>query len=324
MVSFGGGSTIDAAKAAMALVTLGGAIDQYFGTGLVTAALQRQDAALPPHVAIQTAASSASHLSKYSNITDVDRGQKKLIVDEALTPTRPLFDHSVTYTAPPALTADGALDGIASCLEVSLGAVGQPHAEAMREIVPVGVGLVLQYLPVALASPHDAVAREALALATDLGGYAIMLGGTSGPHLNSFSLVNVMSHGRACALLGPYYTVFYAPAAEEPLRVLAEAYRRAGLLSASVDRLRGRALGIAVAQAMIAFLARVGLPTRLRDVPGVTPALLRRMLDAAKDPQLRMKLENMPVPLTADLVDAYMGPVLEAAYEGDLARVRNL
>lgn len=324
VVSFGGGSTIDAAKSALMLVTLGGAIDDYFGTGLVTAALQARGAELPPHVAIQSAASSASHLSKYSNITDVARAQKKLVVDEALTPARPLFDHTVTYSAPPALTADGALDGIASCLEVFLGAVGRAHYTAMAEVAPVGVGLVLEHLPAALASPRDAAAREALALATDLGGYAIMLGGTSGPHLNSFSLVDVMSHGRACALLGPYYTVFYAPAAEEPLRLLGEAYGRAGLLRDDLDRLHGRDLGIRVAQTMIAFLAQAGLPTRLRDVPGITPGHLDRMLAAAKDPQLRMKLENMPVPLTADLVDAYMGPVLRAAYEGDLNLVRNL
>jgi len=30
----------------------------------------------------------------------------------------------------------------------------------------------------------------------------------SGPHLNSFSLVKYLSHGRACALLNPYYTLF--------------------------------------------------------------------------------------------------------------------
>ena len=327
-VSFGGGSTIDAAKAALALVSLDDgargvdAIDPFFGTGLVTAALAGR--ALTPHIAIQSAASSASHLSKYSNITDVARAQKKLIVDEALTPTRPVFDHTVTYSAPAALTADGALDGIASGLEVFLGAIGRPHYAAMAEVAPVGIGLVLEHLPKALAAPRDAVSREALALATDLGGYAIMLGGTNGPHLNSFSMVDVMSHGRACALLGPYYTVFYAPAVDEPLRILADVYRAAGLLGPESDRLRGRDLGIAVAQAMIAFLAASGLPTRLCDVPGITCGHIDRMLAAAKDPQLRMKLENMPVPLTADLVDAYMGPVLAAAWEGDLSLIRNL
>ena len=36
-----------------------------------------------PVVAVQTAASSGAHLTKYSNITDPVTGQKKLIVDEA-------------------------------------------------------------------------------------------------------------------------------------------------------------------------------------------------------------------------------------------------
>jgi alcohol dehydrogenase len=37
-----------------------------------------------------------------------------------------------------------------------------------------------------------------------------------------------------------------------------------------------------------------------------------------------MKLENMPIPLTADMVDKYMGSVLEAARTGNLNTVKNL
>jgi len=81
ILSFGGGSTIDATKAAEVLRTLGGEIDDYFGTGLVTRRLAERGKPLTPHVAIQTAASSGAHLTKYSNITDVATGQKKLIVD---------------------------------------------------------------------------------------------------------------------------------------------------------------------------------------------------------------------------------------------------
>ncbi|MFH1571336.1 MAG: iron-containing alcohol dehydrogenase [Gemmatimonadota bacterium] len=58
VVSFGGGSTIDVTKAAIVLWNLGGEIEQYFGTGMVTGALQRSGKTLTPHVAIQTAASS--------------------------------------------------------------------------------------------------------------------------------------------------------------------------------------------------------------------------------------------------------------------------
>jgi alcohol dehydrogenase len=37
-----------------------------------------------------------------------------------------------------------------------------------------------------------------------------------------------------------------------------------------------------------------------------------------------MKLQNMPVPLTAEMVDEYMGPILEAARDGDLAMIKNV
>ncbi|MGB9880597.1 MAG: iron-containing alcohol dehydrogenase, partial [Anaerolineae bacterium] len=118
IVCLGGGSTLDATKAAEVLRTLGGEIDEYFGTGKVTEKLQQTGKKLTPVVAIQTAASSGAHLTKYSNITDVHTGQKKLIVDEAIVPARALFDYDLTKTMPPELTADGALDGLAHALEV--------------------------------------------------------------------------------------------------------------------------------------------------------------------------------------------------------------
>jgi len=149
-----------------------------------------------------------------------------------------------------------------------------------------------------------------------------MIGGTSGGHLTSFSLVDVLSHGRACAVMNPYYIVFFAPAIEEALKLIGEIYREAGLTEANVDALSGRGLGVAVAEAMIALLERVGLPTALGQVQGFSDGHIERALRAAKDPQLKMKLQNMPIPLTADMVDEYMRPLLEAARDGDLTRVK--
>jgi len=321
IVSFGGGSTIDATKAGEVLRTLGGEIDGYFGTGLVTAALAASGKSLTPHVAIQTAASSGAHLTKYSNITDVSTGQKKLIVDEAIVPTRPVFDYCVTYGAPPSLTADGALDGIAHALEVLYSAVGQPFYDQVAEVAEVAIGLVVHYLERAVADPQDEAARTALGLATDLGGYAIMIGGTNGGHLTSFSLVDVTSHGRACALMNPYYTVFFAPAIEDALRLVGRVYADAGLTDADLEGLSGRALGEAVAEAMFALSRRIGFPTTLSELPSFTEAHIARALKAAKNPQLKMKLENMPIPMTADMIDAYMGPVLRAAASGDVSLI---
>jgi len=52
-------------------------------------------------------------------------------------------------------------------------------------------------LPKVIDDPSNKDARDALCLASDMEGYAIMLGGTNGGHLTSFSLVDVLSHERA-------------------------------------------------------------------------------------------------------------------------------
>ncbi len=154
IVSFGGGSTIDAAKAAEVLRTLGGEIEDYFGTGLVTQGLKAAGKQLTPHVAIQTVASSAAHLTKYSNITEISTGQKKLVVDEAIVPVKSLFDYQVTYGAPLGLTADGALDGVSHCLEVLYSAVGKANYDLVEKVAAAGIGIVVNYLPRAIQNPR--------------------------------------------------------------------------------------------------------------------------------------------------------------------------
>jgi alcohol dehydrogenase len=324
IVCLGGGSLIDATKAAEVLRSLGGTIDDYFGTGRVTELKRAAGKALTPVVAVQTAASSAAHLTKYSNITDLSKGQKKLIVDDVIVPERAIFDYEVTVSMPPDLTADGAWDGIAHCLEVLYGAAGQPHYAKVAEVAREAVGLVIDYVERAVYTPADVEARAALGYATDLGGYAIMLGGTSGPHLTSFSFVDILTHGRACGILHPYYAVFFAPQGQAALRMVGGLFREAGLTEVDIGALSGRRLGVAVARAMMELSERIGFPTTLGEVGGFSTAHIERALAAAKDPQLRMKLENMPVPLSAQMVDEYMGSVLLAAYKGDLSLVKNV
>lgn len=324
IVVLGGGSTLDAVKSAEVLRTLGGSIDDYFGTSRVTEKLKATGKKLTPVVAIQTAASSGAHLTKYSNITDVHTGQKKLVVDEAIVPTRAIFDYDLTRSMPPGFTADGALDGLSHALEVLYGAVDKPYLNKMMEVARECIGLVVRYIEQAVKDPNDVEARTALGLATDLGGYSIMLGGTNGAHLTSFSLVDILSHGRACAIMNPYYTVFFAPAIQEPLHRVGQIFKEAGLTTANIDSLSGRELGEAVARAMIALSRRINFPATLSEVKGFKAEHIERALAAAKDPQLKMKLENMPVPLTAEMVDEYMRPILEAARDGDLSRIKNV
>jgi len=173
------------------------------------------------------------------------------------------------------------MDGIAHLIEVLSGAVGQDFYEKAAEVAAVGVKLIVNHVERAVAEPTDLEAREALGLGTDLGGYAIMIGGTNGGHLTSFSLVDILSHGRACAITNPYYTVFFAPAIEEPLKLLGGIYRDAGLTQADIDSLSGRELGMAVAEAMIALSKRIGFPTTLGEVGGFTKGHIERAPTAA-------------------------------------------
>ena len=324
LLSFGGGSTIDAVKSAEVLRTIGGDIEDYFGVGKVSEAVEKAGIKLTSHIAIQTAASSGAHLTKYSNITDVHTGQKKLVVDEAIVPEYPVFDYSVTYNAPKSLTMDGALDGIAHCLEVLYSAEGKENYDQVSEVAETGIALVVENLQKALENSDDLEAKDNLCAATDMGGYSIMIGGTNGGHLTSFSLVDVLSHGRACAIMNPYYTVFFAPAIEKSLRMVGAIYKKAGLTDKDLDSLSGRELGAAVAEAMFELSSRIGFPYRLGDVKGFTDKHIEKALTAAKNPQLAMKLQNMPVPLTAEMIDEYMGPILVSAKEGTLDKIKNV
>jgi len=337
VIAVGGGSTIDGVKAAIVLTTfkpsevsdvlgvnwdVAGMIDPYFGTGIVTRMKEATGKELTPMIAVQTAASSAAHLTKYSNITDPIVGQKKLIVDEAITPPRAIFDYGVTIGAPRDLTLDGALDGIAHLWEVFMGATGKDYYEESKRITTLGFKLIIKNLKDALKDDVDA--RVALGLGTDLGGYSIMIGGTNGPHLGSFSLVDVLTHGRACAILLPYYTVFFSPSIRDQLLTVGPILQDEGFISkdADLESLSDRELGETVAKGMIEFNKSLGFPTTLKEA-GATQAHIDRMLRAAKDPQLKMKLLNMPVPLDPEVgdIEKYMKGVLEAAFTGDLSRI---
>jgi alcohol dehydrogenase len=210
---------------------------------------------------------------------------------------------------PKELTIDGAFDTIAHTLEVYLGS----HPETIEltgKIAECAIRLVVENAPILIDDPNNDEAREALGLASDLGGYAIMVGGTSGAHLTSFSLVDIVAHGTACGIMNPYYVVLFGRVIEQQLNVV-------GPVFGSKDT-----SPISVAEAMIAFAKSIGAPTKLNDIEGFSEAHIVRALAAAKNPQLKMKLQNMPIPMDATGVDTYMAPLLQAAAEGDLTKIK--
>jgi alcohol dehydrogenase len=192
----------------------------------------------------------------------------------------------------------------------------------VKEVARLCIRLVVYGLQKIKKDKRDLEARIALGLGTDLGGYSIMLGGTSGPHLGSFSLIDILTHGRACALLNPYYTVLFAPVIQDQLKTVGAIFKETGYIKEEIKDLSGKKLGLAVANGMIAFAKDLNFPTTLKEA-GATQKHIERMLTAAKNPQLKMKLQNMPTPMDAEMgdVDRLMKPVLEAAFTGDLSLI---
>ncbi len=324
VVGLGGGSLIDALKGSLTLASLGGRCEDYFGLGKVSHRIEAAGRPLLPLFAVQSASGSAAHLTKYANLTDMATYQKKLFIDEALVPPAALFDYRATLTMGPEFTRVGAFDGICHLLEVYFGTPPDHERFPTVEACALsGLELIVSALPGAVEEPDCEAPRESIGLGTDLGGYAIMIGSTNGPHLNSFSLVDLMDHGKATALLTPYYACFFAPAIEERLRRVGAVYREHGHLGPDEDleALDGMELGRAVAEGMAALAQGVGFPTRLEQVEGFGPEHVERMLSAAKDPALASKLQGMPIPMAPDEVDRYMGPILEAARTGEFSKI---
>lgn len=335
--AIGGGSTIDAAKAANVLASLNeSALEPYLGTDLVTKKLKHKGKSLTPLIAIQTTASSASHLTKYANVTDFLEGKKKLIVDEALIPYKSVFDYRTTVHMPPVLTLDGAMDGLSHCWEVFMGAGGKSYFREAKELMIMAFQLIIESLPRVIKRPRDEKGRYGLGLATDLGGYAIMLkkrnaktrqweySGTNGGHLGSYQLVKFLSHGRSVAILNLYYALLFAHATQEQNYTIAAVLQQFEFIAKSV-RLRqqkGRKLAETMVKGMFRFLKNIGFPRSLM-LAGIPREQTKIMLAEAKNPQLRMKLANMPVPLDISRgdIENLMGPTLKAAYRGDISMV---
>jgi len=123
--------------------------------------------------------------------------------------------------------------------------------------------------------------------------------------------------------MNPYYAVFFAPAIEKQLLLAGNIFKKYGYISGSLEGLKGRELGIAFAKGMIAFGKAIQAPTTLAELPKWNDAYVDKILTAAKDPQLVSKLNNMPVPMNASLVDEYMGPIIRAAVNGDLSIIKS-
>jgi alcohol dehydrogenase class IV len=99
LVSLGGGSPIDTAKAIGMLVANGGQARDYKVPNPPTKPG-------PPHIAIPTTAGTGSEVTRFTVISDSETDEKMLIAGGTLLPTAAIVDYELTMTMPARLTAD--------------------------------------------------------------------------------------------------------------------------------------------------------------------------------------------------------------------------
>ena len=203
VLGVGGGSVLDVAKLLAALCDRKTPINKCFGKGM----LDKRSVAL---YCAPTTAGTGSEVSPNAILLDSQDGEKKGIISPYLLPDCTLIDPMFTLSLPAKITAETGMDALCHCVEAFINKNAHPFVDtyALR-----GIGLVCKNLLKACRDGRNKPAREALAMASMMGGLCLGPVNTCGVHALSYGLAGKyhMSHGLANALLLPEVLRFNKP-----------------------------------------------------------------------------------------------------------------
>lgn len=154
IIGIGGGSPLDSAKAIAAMAVNEGSIADYNGKEITGEIL--------PLAAIPTTAGTGSEATKFTVITDSEKGIKMLLKGDVLVPKLAIVDSSFTVGAPKSVTSATGLDALTHAVE----AYTSRKAFSMTDTLAVSaVKRIMKYLPIAYREPDNALAREQMSIA---------------------------------------------------------------------------------------------------------------------------------------------------------------
>lgn len=194
IIGLGGGSVLDAAKAAALLATNDGPCVAYEGRNRATKASL-------PFIAIPTTCGTGSEVTWVAVVTHTQQERKMSIKGDALFPTLALVDADVLTSLPPPLVASTGLDALTHAVEATTGQAANPVSDALAEKA---TALLLTYLPRAVDDiAGDAEARAAVMHASTLAGIAFGNADVGGVHCLSETIGGIwdVPHGLTNALL---------------------------------------------------------------------------------------------------------------------------
>jgi len=267
VIALGGGSPLDAGKAARLLIRR---------PDLDFAAFYDESdwSGLPPFVAIPTTAGTGSEVGRSSVITLDATKRKAVLFHPELLAKAVILDPELTIGLPPKLTAATGADALTHCIESYTCPAFHPMCDG---IALEGIRLIVDALPRAYQNGRDLDARGRMLVAASMGAVAFQKDlGVVHSMAHPLSTLFGMHHGLANALCLVAGMKFCA-AAKPGL------YRRVGIacglevMSCSDAEADQRTIGF-----MAEFLAALGLASALRD-HGVKAELLEELVTQAVD-----------------------------------------
>ncbi|KKI89563.1 alcohol dehydrogenase [Bacillus sp. SA1-12] len=155
IVSLGGGSCIDTAKAVAVLATNGGYIGDYRGN-------KKMAANSPiPHIAIPTTAGTGSEATDVTVITNTSNDVKMMIKQPAFMPDAAIVDPLLTVSSPMKVTAATGVDALSHAVEAYLSRRAHPMTDTFALSA---MKLIVENLLAAYQDGENLDAREAMSL----------------------------------------------------------------------------------------------------------------------------------------------------------------
>ena len=225
IIGFGGGSSMDCAKAA------GACIVKPKQSLAKMKGILKVHKRLPLLIAVPTTAGTGSETTLAAVITDSEKHYKYPINDFSLIPLYAVLDYHETVGLPPQITATTGMDALTHAVEAYIGGSTTKETRAMAEEA---VRLIHQHLKTAYENGQDKAARKGMLKAAYCAGVAFTKSYVGYVHAVAHSLGGQYGtpHGLANAVLLPIVLRMYGSSCEKRLARLA---RNAGVVDEAVS-----------------------------------------------------------------------------------------
>lgn len=203
VISIGGGSAHDLAKAVALIATNGGCIKQYTGVGQVGNDIL-------PLIAINTTSGTGSEVTRFTIITDNVEQVKLAIIDDKLAPWISINDTQSLLSMPKGLTAATGMDALTHAIEayisIESSSLTDPYAQKAMTLISDNLLEVYE-------EGQNTESREKMAEAQFLAGVAFSNASLGFVHAIAHQLGGIynLPHGLCNALLLPHVLNEIAP-----------------------------------------------------------------------------------------------------------------